>query len=82
MIGGGYLKFDNSAFTKAPDGRTTFWTRDVYAKTVEGHLTWKGRKEDYIQVGYFKSHVFLYGSFFFSSWFQEKHWILDPLRKH
>lgn len=51
MIGQGYLNFDNSAFTKALDGRTTFRTGDIYAKTVVDHLIWKGRKEDYIQVG-------------------------------
>jgi acyl-CoA synthetase (AMP-forming)/AMP-acid ligase II len=51
MISQGYLKFDNSVFTKAPDGRTTFRTGDIYAKTTDDYFIWKGRKDDYIQVG-------------------------------
>ena len=59
MISRSYLKFDNSAFTRALDGRTTFRTGDIYAKPDDDHLIWKGRKDDYIQVGIFKARPFL-----------------------
>lgn len=60
MISQGYLKFDNSAFSKALDGRTTFRTGDIYAKPDKDHIIWKGRKDDYIQVGPFKTSLFLF----------------------
>ena len=46
MISQGYLKFDNSAFSKVLDGRTTFRTGDIYAKPDDEHIIWKGRKDD------------------------------------
>ena len=58
IISQGYLKFDNSAFTKVLDGRTTFRTGDIYAKPDDDHIIWKGRKDDYIQVGSFKARSF------------------------
>jgi long-subunit acyl-CoA synthetase (AMP-forming) len=58
MISQGYLNFDNSTFTKTLDGRITFRTGDIYAKPDDDHLIWKGRKDDYIQVGPFKGRSF------------------------
>ena len=55
IISQGYLKFDNLAFTKGLDGRTTFRTGDIYAKPDNDHIIWKGRKDDFIQVGPFKA---------------------------
>ncbi|KAF9557920.1 ketoacyl-synt-domain-containing protein [Agrocybe pediades] len=49
-IGRGYIKYDNSAFEELPDGRIRFKTGDIYAKTSNNRLKWKGRKEDYIQM--------------------------------
>ena len=60
MISQGYLKFDNSAFSKALDGRTTFRTGDIYAKPDDDHIIWKGRKDDYIQVRPFKARSFFF----------------------
>ena len=53
IISKGYLRFDNSAFTIGSDGAVTFRTGDVYGRSAEQRLIWKGRKEDYIQVCYF-----------------------------
>ena len=53
IISKGYLRFDNSAFTVGSDGAVTFRTGDVYGRSAEQRLIWKGRKEDYIQVRYF-----------------------------
>ncbi|KAF8962890.1 hypothetical protein BDZ97DRAFT_1920218 [Flammula alnicola] len=50
FISQGYLKYDNSAFTKAPDGKITFRTGDIYERTPNERFVWKGRKEDYIQM--------------------------------
>jgi long-subunit acyl-CoA synthetase (AMP-forming) len=50
IISKGYLDFDNSAFTIGSDGAVTFRTGDVYGRSAEQRLIWKGRKEDYIQV--------------------------------
>lgn len=58
MISQGYLNFDNSAFSKALDGRTTFRTGDIYLKPDSDHIIWKGRKDDYIQVSPFKVSLF------------------------
>ena len=58
MISQGYLKFDNSAFSKVHDGRIAFRTGDIYAKPDDEHIIWKGRKDDYIQVCPFKSLLF------------------------
>jgi hypothetical protein len=48
IISKGYLRFDNSAFTIDSDGGVTFRTGDVYGRSAEQRLIWKGRKEDYI----------------------------------
>ena len=53
IISKGYRCFDNSAFTIGSDGAVTFRTGDVYGRSAEQRLIWKGRKEDFIQVGYF-----------------------------
>ena len=63
MISQGYLKFDNSAFSKVLDGRTTFRTGDIYAKPDDEHIIWKGRKDDYIQVCSFNVRSFLFFNF-------------------
>ena len=52
IISKGYLRFDNSAFTIGSDGAVTFRTGDVYGRSAEQRLIWKGRKEDYIQVSF------------------------------
>ena len=53
IISKDYLRFDNSAFTIGSDGAVTFQTGDVYGRSAEQQLIWKGRKEYYIQVRYF-----------------------------
>ena len=60
LISQGYLKFDNSAFSKVHDGRTIFRTGDIYAKPDKEHIIWKGRKDDYIQVCPFKACPFVF----------------------
>jgi long-subunit acyl-CoA synthetase (AMP-forming) len=53
IISKGYLRFDNSSFTIGSDGAITFRTGDIYGRSAEQRLIWKGRKEDYIQVSSF-----------------------------
>ena len=55
IISKGYLRFDNSTFTIGSDGAITFRTGDVYGRSADQRLVWKGRKEDYIQV----CHIFI-----------------------
>ena len=64
IISQGYLNFDNLAFSKVDDGRTTFRTGDIYAKPDDEHIIWKGRKDDYIQVCLFSSKLALFLFFF------------------
>ncbi|KAK0488295.1 hypothetical protein EDD18DRAFT_593749 [Armillaria luteobubalina] len=49
-IAKGYLHHDSSAFTADVDGSVTFHTGDIYARTPNNRLIWKGRKEDFIQL--------------------------------
>ncbi|PPQ99823.1 hypothetical protein CVT24_009617 [Panaeolus cyanescens] len=46
----GYLQHDNSSFHVEADGAVSFLTGDVYGYTADQRLTWRGRKEDYIQM--------------------------------
>ena len=49
-ISKGYLHFDNSTFAVGSDGAVTFRTGDIYGRSAEQRLVWKGHKEDFIQV--------------------------------
>ncbi|TFK38563.1 hypothetical protein BDQ12DRAFT_116355 [Crucibulum laeve] len=50
IISKGYLQFDSSAFNINEDGKITFHTGDIYEQTAGQCLSWKGRKEDFIQM--------------------------------
>ncbi|RDB30947.1 6-deoxyerythronolide-B synthase EryA1, modules 1 and 2 [Hypsizygus marmoreus] len=51
LISKGYLKFESSAFSQDKDGWITFRTGDIYARSSDsGRLTWKGRRDDFIQL--------------------------------
>ncbi|TFK38562.1 hypothetical protein BDQ12DRAFT_683838 [Crucibulum laeve] len=50
IIGKGYLKHDSSAFSIDSEGKVTFRTGDIYERTVEHKLIWKGRREDFIHM--------------------------------
>ncbi|KAG7441749.1 ketoacyl-synt-domain-containing protein [Guyanagaster necrorhizus] len=49
-IAKGYLHHDSSAFTAGVEGSITFRTGDIYTRTSNNRLVWKGRKEDFIQL--------------------------------
>ncbi|KAK0216459.1 polyketide synthetase [Armillaria nabsnona] len=49
-IAKGYLHHDSSAFTADVEGSVTFHTGDIYTRTPNNRLIWKGRKEDFIQL--------------------------------
>ncbi|PBK61389.1 ketoacyl-synt-domain-containing protein [Armillaria solidipes] len=49
-IAKGYLLHDSSAFTADVEGSVTFRTGDIYTRTPNNRLVWKGRKEDFIQL--------------------------------
>ncbi|KAF8151526.1 hypothetical protein B0H34DRAFT_132545 [Crassisporium funariophilum] len=50
IISKGYLRYENSAFSQEANGAISFRTGDIYGRSEEHRLMWKGRKEDYIQM--------------------------------
>lgn len=44
-----------SPFSLDSEGYITFRTGDIYSRTSDDRLVWKGRKEDFIQVTLFRA---------------------------